>query len=476
MKDPGGNDIQNELKPLITLFNSIGEDNVEINIPENPAPELKEVYQAAAALAERVDQKIKKTMKKLTRQLYLDELTDLPNRKKLLSDIQRCKEPILLIIDIDAFKEINDLYGNIYGDYTLIELSHLLESLLPNSKYRLYKMPADQYAILVDPAVHRKEIEEFAHFLCLTIADSPIPFIENDIYVKVTIGISIATDFGEKIIWLDMIKDADMALKRARKDNRSVVIYDESMGISKEYENNLMWAKILRDAVNDDRIVPYFQPIFNNHSGKVEKFECLVRLFKEDGEIVNPINFIGIAKKTRLYSSVTRIMIDKSFEVFKNTDYEFSINLSAIDILDYDTNYYIKSKLQEYPGIANRVVFEILESEGIENYDKVKAFIDEVKAMGCKIAIDDFGTGYSNFEYILKLNVDFIKIDASLTKNLKDDRNSQIITKTIADFSKKLGVKTISEFVHSEAVYLKESELGIDFSQGYYFGEPRDKL
>jgi c-di-GMP phosphodiesterase len=122
--------------------------------------------------------------------------------------------------------------------------------------------------------------------------------------------------------------------------------------------------------------------------------------------------------------------------------------------------------------IAHRVIFEILESEGVKNFDIMAEFIKNVKAMGCTIAIDDFGSGYSNFDYIIKLNVDYIKIDSSIIKNLDTDGNSMIIAKMIVNAAKELGILTIAEFVHSKSVYEKCLELGIDYSQGYFFSEP----
>src|SRR5262249_36964972 len=117
-------------------------------------------------------------------------------------------------------------------------------------------------------------------------------------------------------------------------------------------------------------------------------------------------------------------------------------------------------------------VVEILESEGIENYREVKQFLTMIKAAGVKVAIDDFGTGYSNFDHVLKLNVDYIKIDASLIQHLDTDRNAQIIVKTIVGFSRELGLKTISEHVHTQAVLNATKELGVDYSQGFFLGRP----
>jgi EAL domain-containing protein (putative c-di-GMP-specific phosphodiesterase class I) len=121
---------------------------------------------------------------------------------------------------------------------------------------------------------------------------------------------------------------------------------------------------------------------------------------------------------------------------------------------------------------ASNITFEILESEGINNYNEITSFIKIVKKYGATISIDDFGTGYSNFEYLIKLNFDYLKIDASMIKNIDKDEKSQLVTKTIVDFAKRIGVKTIAEFVSSKSILAKVQELDIDYAQGYYLGEP----
>lgn len=130
----------------------------------------------------------------------------------------------------------------------------------------------------------------------------------------------------------------------------------------------------------------------------------------------------------------------------------------------------ILSLLNKYK-FKDKIVFELIESEGIENFDEVINFIEQVKKLGAKISIDDFGTGYSNFEYIMKLKVDYIKIDASMIKNIDTNKNSQMVTETIIDFAKKLEIKTIAEFIHSKNVYDVVKEMGVDYAQGYYLGK-----
>ncbi len=420
----------------------------------------------------------------LINQLYLDRMTGLPNRRKLLEDVEKTKSPILVLINIDSFQEINDFYGNEIGDFLIVEMGRRLKSILPSEDYHLYKMPADEYAILLDKSISRDEFEQMILVLMKLFREeiSETDFIYNDTIVHITIamGITMGTDVEEdhktKGKWHHLALNADMALKKAKRLRKNYIIYNESMQISKEYEYNISWAKKLKDSIKENNIVPYFQPIFNNLTSKIDKYECLVRMIDLEGRVHSPLLFLDMAKKSKLYHDITKIMINKSIEKFNFTEYEFSINLSVDDILDEETNLFIIKKLKENHKTAMRLVFEILESEGIENYAQVKNFIDEIKEFNCKIAIDDFGTGYSNFSHILQLNVDYIKIDASLTKYINQDSNAQIITQTIVDFTKKLGIKTIAEFVHSKEVFDKVCELGVNFSQGYYFGEPKNAL
>lgn len=176
-------------------------------------------------------------------------------------------------------------------------------------------------------------------------------------------------------------------------------------------------------------------------------------------------------KKTKLYSHITQEVIHQACNTFKDREEAFSINLSIDDIKDSNTvQEIIKTIIKT--NTASRIIFEILESEGIENYEEVVNFITQIKALGAKIAIDDFGTGYSNFEHILKLNVDYIKIDGSLIKGIQQDKKHKIIVETIVDFAKKVGSKTIAEFVSDEEIFKNIKEIGVDFSQGYFTGKP----
>ncbi|OHD38110.1 MAG: hypothetical protein A2015_14895 [Spirochaetes bacterium GWF1_31_7] len=410
---------------------------------------------------------------RLLRQIYYDTLTGLPNRAKLLEDLKNINVGLLLLINIDSFQEVNDFYGYEVGDSLLVELSTRLKNVRSDFFVTIYRLQSDEFAVIIMESVESNgtfdEIRGIvSSFVFSNINDKIFIFNESEISIRATVGVAkINNDDNIRALY-----NADMALKKAKQLQKHYLVYEETLEIAKEYENNIKWTFILKDAITDDRIIPFYQPIVNNQTGLIEKYECLCRLINKNNDIISPYYFLDIAKKTRLYPYITKRIISKAFDRFDSLKYEFSINLSVVDILNDDTRRYIKSVLINNRETAKRVVFEILESEGLQNYTIIKSFIDDVKSLGCKIAIDDFGSGYSNFDHIISLDVDYIKIDASMIKNIDKERESQIITKTIVNFSKELNMKTVSEYVHSLAVFNKVKELGVDFSQGYFFGEP----
>lgn len=404
-----------------------------------------------------------KMLSSLEYQFYNDSLTYLPNRKRLLETILDSKNAILMILNIDGFQQINGLYGDKIGNDILKNTANILkQNISPNAI--LYKLHADEYALYYETNFAYEEIDVLALHLTHVVENDT--FLANDleIFINITIGIAYGNNF--------LLNNADIALKLAKKKRKKYLIYETSMNIEHEYEQNLKWAKKIKDAIADNRIEPLFQPIVNTQTKEIVKYEALIRLIDENGEYIAPIHFLELAKKNKLYLQLTKIVIEKTFEKFKNSKYQFSINLSLQDILNKSVYEIILEKLKKY-NLGDRVVFEIIESEGIENFKEVLEFIQDVKVFGAKISIDDFGTGYSNFEYLMKLKVDYIKIDASMIKDIDTNINSQLVTETIIDFANKMGIETIAEFIHSESVYQMAKKMGITYSQGYYFGEPQ---
>ncbi|SNZ03434.1 PAS domain S-box-containing protein/diguanylate cyclase (GGDEF) domain-containing protein [Persephonella hydrogeniphila] len=415
------------------------------------------------------EKQLEELNKQLEKRLYTDPLTNLPNRLKLVEDLKSIGSPKLAVLNIDDFKEINDFYGYKVGDFVLKEIGNRLKSLLSGKNLKVYKLSGDEFAVLATRYIQSSEFEKMVHNVIYNIQENPIIYNDYEIHLSFTAGIALENH--------NILNKADMALKYAKENKKPVVSYSEKLQMKELYETNILITGKVKEALKNDRITVYYQPIFDNKTGKAEKYESLVRIIDIDGSIILPGKFLEISKKARLYPEIAKKVVKKAFEDFKELPYQFSINLSVKDIENREITELIFEYLNR-PEYKGKVIFEILESEGIENYEEVSGFIKEVKNLGGMISLDDFGAGYSNFEYILKLDVDYIKIDSSLIKNIHSDIYSQIIVETIIGFAQKLGIRTIAEFVHSEDVFDMVKNLGIDYSQGFYLGEPQpiDKL
>ncbi|WP_353662775.1 EAL domain-containing protein [Hydrogenimonas sp. SS33] len=416
---------------------------------------------------EKKTQALEKKSKQLEYQLYHDLLTRLPNRNALILDIAKKNASALILINIDDFKEINDFYGHDTGDRLIKELSQLLERNCPPVECSLYRMPSDEFALLVLTPIAKPELERFIKHLIQVINDHNFKIDENAVHLRIAVGASLDRD--------ELLITADMAIKKAKAERKDYVIFDNNMDLSHKYKQNIEWAEKLKKAIEEDRIIPYYQPIVSAQDGKIVSYEALIRIVDENGTVHTPYQFLDIAKRTKYYASLTHRMADKIFDRFQNLPYDVSLNISYLDIVNKETMAYLLGKFSDFsdPG---RIHFEILESEGIERYDEVYECLKKIRTLGANISLDDFGSGYSNFEHILKLEVDMLKIDGSLIKNIDTDIGSQIIVETIVDFAKKLNIDTCAEFVSSKAIYDTVREMGVTYVQGYYISEPKPEI
>jgi len=415
--------------------------------------------------SEKLESEIAQKAEELHRLLFTDNLTSLPNRMKLLEDLEVRVDSVLIIANIDAFRQINDFYGHKAGDHIIKQAASVLTQFATHFPHtQTYRLSGDEFAIFSQLPIEEETLETFLNKINEYFDNHPIIFEDIEIDVHLTMGATLRIEKA--------IEKADIALKSARKSRLPYVIYDESLNVEGKYEANMQWLRKLKYAMANDNIIPYFQPIFDNQDHRIVSYECLMRLRENDGAILTPSHFLKVAKSARLYTRLTQIMVRKCCEHFQNKDAAFSINLSSEDMHDHTTKDFIITTVAS-TGVGDRIIFEILESEGIENYEEVSLFIDEMKKMGCRFAIDDFGAGYSNFEHLLRLNIDFIKIDGSLIENLDQNKNAAEIVETIVDFTHKRSLISIAEFVHSEPVFDAVKRLGIDRSQGYFLGEPK---
>ncbi len=394
------------------------------------------------------------------------------DKNQLFDYLESNKLSTLIMIQIEDYNILEKFYDkksvknieNKFGDVIL----YLLPETCSFSK--VYYLENGLYALVRDRKTcyhSQKVIENMLEVFLKNVKEYVVKFdnIEYDISVVCSFTYGVIQTF----------EDGKIGIEKAIQDKQSIV-YADGLSIM-EYTKALKNLEVLHTikiAIDDNKIVSYFQPIVDNETRKIIKYESLVRLIKANGDIVSPIEFLDIAKKGRYYSKVTKIVLENSFSALMDTDKDISINLSTIDMESIKVQDKIFSLLAKYKDHAQRITFELLESEDSKNIVTIINFIKKVKLLGVQIAIDDFGAGYSNFERLLQYEPDVIKIDGSLIKNIKNNELSKNIVETIVMFAKKQNLKTVAEFVENEAIFDIVKEMGIDYSQGYAFGKAEE--
>ncbi|MDB2405601.1 GGDEF and EAL domain-containing protein [Arcobacteraceae bacterium] len=294
----------------------------------------------------------------------IDGLTKLPNRTKLISDVKDADVGItaLALIDINSFKDINDFFGHNIADNVLKSVVSVINNIIKfvHKKVILYKFPADVYC-LANTGLTKDEFEDIVTYVLGAINGEVLREDEHEIDLRATSGIT----FSEKN---NKLITVDLALQAAKEQNKDYVVFYKELDNFSKYENNMKWTKKLRGALETDNIVVYFQPIIENKTKRVGKYECLVRLIDDEGKVVAPFFFLDVAKKANQYKNITKIVIEKAFKEFEHSTHDFSINISYEDIADKKFLYFVQDMLNKY-NVANRVVWEILEDESIKNYN-----------------------------------------------------------------------------------------------------------
>ncbi len=276
---------------------------------------------------------------------------------------------------------------------------------------------------------------------------------------------------------VNLYEDALSALSYAKNNNFKYLYSQIDLnGISEIISYNIKVIKKIKEAIKNDKIINYYQPIFDCKKEKITKYETLVRLNTLDGDTLSPYHFLNIAKNAYIYNHITRIVYQKAFDKFKYTNFEFSINISYMDIDNREIKKFIYELLYTNPHISDKIIFEISENDAIENLTKMQIFIEKVREYGAKIAIDNFGSTFSNFQRIIELEPDYVKIDSSIVKNILSDTKNYILLDSINQLCHNLNIKTIAEFVSSKELFEELQYLSIDYLQGYYIGKPSPYL
>jgi len=401
--------------------------------------------------------------------LYRDSLTGLYNFLKLEEDIDLAIYKTLIVFDITQLSLILKQYGRIFTSKLLSQVAITLAKHLSNDM-QLYKLEADKFAVLSSSTNH-EHIKNFCE-QALAYYDISCLEIEGiDIQINFSIGISQINKNSDSTV------DAEYALGNAKKiGSRYYFFYDIDDHSILEEKEIIKWLNVTKELIRDDQIFPYYQAILDIKSNKIIKYEVLARAHYKE-EVLAPIFFLDAAEKLGMTSSISKIIIQKSFQFFSQNNYNFSINIAQRDLLEgYLVNFF-KQKLELYNIDASRVTLEILENVTVSIDNKaIQKELSALKGMGFSIAIDDFGVENSNFSRLVDINLDIIKIDGFFIKNIVNSEKDQLVVKSIVSLAKTLGVKVVAEYVENQDILDIITEMGIDYAQGYHIGKPSPTL
>ena len=400
-----------------------------------------------------------------------DDISEImSDKKRLMTALESKDDSLLVLIQIDNFDILDKFYDTRTVETIENEFGDLILKLLPSNELfnKYYKLGDGRFALTVEYQYlcqYNIDLEEYLIELIKNTKNTTIK-LQN---IEYDVEIIVSCCHGQKNVY----ENAKYGIEKAIKKGETLVFANDLVEEAhNNAQKNIQTIQMVKRALDTCNIISYFQPIIDNKTQEIVKYESLVRLINENGEIVSPYFFLDISKKGTYYTKITHRVIESAFEVLNHIKDNVSINLSFMDI----ENIEIREKLialVSKPQYKGRVTFEILEDEKVKDKKTVIEFIRHVKKIGdVKIAIDDFGSGYSNFERLLDYAPDILKIDGSLVKNIEHDKFSRNIIETIVTFAKKQKIQTIAEFVENENIYKILKKIGIDYSQGYYFGKP----
>ncbi len=407
-----------------------------------------------------------------------DPLTHLLNRRGFESHLQRVvyrnstSNHVLLFMDLDRFKIVNDVCGHQAGDLLLQQISEIISSEIRATDI-LSRLGGDEFGVILHDCTLEYALD-LAERIKQSVAKFRFSWEKSLFNVGVSIGVSnidkLTTDV-EKIM-----SQADMACYSAKENGRNQVYladYDQVGSITKKTNTNFV--SLVNSAIEENRLMLYGQIIepLSPSNNETSHIEILLRM-KDKNRIILPDAFLPIAERYGKIRDIDLWVINEAIKHLKNTTkFHININLSGVTLSDTNALAEIIKIIEMNPVEARRICFEITETAVITNLDRCVTFIHDLQALGCSFALDDFGSGLSSFSYLKNLPVKYLKIDGSFIKDICNNKTDEIVVSSIHQTAKALSIKTVAEYVSNNDIYDMVEKIGIDFAQGYKIGKPR---
>ncbi|SQD77454.1 EAL domain-containing protein [Moritella yayanosii] len=414
-----------------------------------------------------------------------DQLTGLVNRShfetlvgaSLEANRSVLEDNILLYLDLDQFKLVNDICGHDVGDSLLKKITVVLKSFLDESAI-LARLGGDEFGILLNHTNFDNALEVADTIRC-GIEDFRFTHNGRHFVLGVSIGVVTLDESIENFSQALSLADTACFTAKAQGRNR-VHVYSKCNDVMLGHQREMRWIGVLREALDENRFELAFQTIKPLSASIKEgyRYEILLRLRDEDGNLQSPSEFIAAAENYNFMSQLDRWVVKTYCQWLSSNPQHLanlssaSINLCGQSLVDRSMHSYIENTILTYGIPPEKLCFEITESQAIMDFDQTILFMNKFKALGCRFSLDDFGSGFSSYSYIKRLPIDQLKIDGSFVKNIETDNVDYTMVKAFNEIAKAVNITTVAEYVENENIKNILSEIGIDYVQGYLIAKP----
>jgi diguanylate cyclase (GGDEF)-like protein len=412
-----------------------------------------------------------------------DALTGLLDRRRFRSELDQYVsfsaryggQGAVMIIDIDGLKGVNDSHGHHAGDQLIRRVAGIMRERVRTTDI-VARLSGDEFAVLM-PQTDTTGALHLGEDLRAQVAESVAP----DTAATATISVGITMFGGERGIGAEaVLLAADQAMYRAKEDGRNqIALFQDPDEPKRNHQRRQTTTARIRDALTNDRLSLHTQPIRSLASGGIERYELLLRMTGDNGELLPAAAFIETAERSGMVQELDRWVVVRALELLASREREgkpvsLHVNLSGASVADLSVLEFIERRLDEGEADPARCTFEITETARVHDYEAAGGFADRLTEFGCQVAIDDYGAGFGPFHYLKQIPFDLIKIDGSFISDMPNSDADQLTVQAIVQIARGLGKTTIAEYVQDDITAQMLREYGVDMAQGYHLGRPVD--
>lgn len=418
---------------------------------------------------------------RLERIANYDDLTGHYNKRRLreeleqaLSYARRFSVPgAFIVIGVDKLAMINSAYGYEVGDSVLVTIGQRLDRFLRSSDM-IGRIGGDRFGVILSQCQEEMVIHAMERIIEV-VRDKPIEINGNVIPLTISIGCVLFPGFVNTAY--DLIAKSETALNQAKRAGRSCYsVYRASEQQTLLYKRSLDIAAQVQAAMRERRLSFVYQPIVRSDTLQVAKYECLLRMRGDRGEMISAGAFVPVVEQLGMTKMMDRYVLDLAVEELRaHGDVSLAINISGLTATDQTWLRALMSAIKATPEIGPRLVVEITETAALHDIDESARFVNVVRDLGCRVAIDDFGAGFTSFRHLKALTVDLVKIDGSFVRNLSQSQDNQLFIRNLLSLAETFGLQAVAEFVENAGDADLLTKAGVHYLQGYYFGRPHPR-